>query len=379
MGECILTAVFLINRLPSSILHNKTPFELLYHKPPSYSFLRSFGCLCFASTIAAHRPKFDPRAREWVFIGYPYNIKGYKLLDLKSRCIFISIDVIFHEFTFPFLSKSSSPSVPSQPSPTTNPFLFEPCSFLGSGHPSSSVMPASALASDVPSASVSVAKPIVELPVAEPAIVLAAMPNAELVVPAPPLRNPIRKSTRTSSKPTYLQAYHCNQVSTIAPPASSSSSSTPYPLSSYFSYANLSSNHRHFCNAISFIVEPKHYDQAVLDPQWREAMASEIKALEANNTWSLQPLPPGKKAIGCKWVYKVKYKVDGTVERFKARLVAKGYTQKEGLDYIENFSPVAKLVYVKCLLAVAAVKRCSLSQLDVNNASCTVTCIRKCF
>ena len=57
-------------------------------------------------------------------------------------------------------------------------------------------------------------------------------------------------------------------------------------------------------------------------------MASEIKALEANNTWSFQPLSPGKKAIGCKWVYKVKYKVDGTVERFKARLVAKGYTQK---------------------------------------------------
>ena len=93
-------------------------------------------------------------------------------------------------------------------------------------------------------------------PIVEPAIVPAAMSNAELVVLAPP----IRKSTRPSSKPTYLQAYHCNQVSTIAPPASSSSSGTPYPLSSYLSYANISSNHRHFCNAISSIVEPKHYD-----------------------------------------------------------------------------------------------------------------------
>ena len=96
-------------------------------------------------------------------------------------------------------------------------------------------------------------------------------------------------------------------------------------------------------------------------------MAAEISTLEANQTWTLTTLPPHKKTIGCKWVYKVKYKSDGTVERYKARLVAKGFTQKEGLDYIETFSPVAKLVTVKCLLAVAAVQGWYLCQLDVNN------------
>ena len=74
--------------------------------------------------------------------------------------------------------------------------------------------------------------------------------------------------------------------------------------------------------------EPSTYNQAVKDPQWVKAMDIELDALCKNHTWDLVSLPLGKKTIGCKWVFKVKLRADGTLERFKARLVAKGYTQK---------------------------------------------------
>ena len=72
-------------------------------------------------------------------------------------------------------------------------------------------------------------------------------------------------------------------------------------------------------------VEPTCYENAIENMHWEDAMDEEMSALDVNHTWDLVPLPDGKKAIGCKWVYKIKHKVDGSIERYKARLVAKGY------------------------------------------------------
>ncbi|XP_040996193.1 uncharacterized mitochondrial protein AtMg00810-like [Juglans microcarpa x Juglans regia] len=150
-----------------------------------------------------------------------------------------------------------------------------------------------------------------------------------------------RKSSRVRQKPSFLQDYYCSNVSSNATPLTSSNDGSK---------------------------EPKSYKQAAKFPKWQKAMKNELEALEINKTWNLVTLPKTKQTLGCKRVFRVKYKVDGSIERHKARLVAKCYNQQEGLDFFDTFSPVAKVTSIRLLLVVAAIKNWHLHQLDVNNA-----------
>jgi hypothetical protein len=115
-------------------------------------------------------------------------------------------------------------------------------------------------------------------------------------------------------------------------------------------------------------VEPTCFEQVVGNPKWDNAMDEEMAALDVNATWELVALPKDKKAIGCKWVYKVKHNADGSMSRYKARLVAKGYAQTYGIDYEETYSLIAKMTTVKAIIAMATTKGWSLNQMDVKNA-----------
>jgi len=126
------------------------------------------------------------------------------------------------------------------------------------------------------------------------------------------------RPVRTRRKPNYLQDYHCNTAVALHPSSSFASAGISSTLPPSFSPQS--------SPVSSPTTEPSSYKVVALHDCWTKAIQAELHALTENNTWILTALPTGKKAIGSKWVFKIKYKADGTIDKYKARLVAKGYT-----------------------------------------------------
>jgi len=207
-----------------------------------------------------------------------------------------------------------------------------------------------------------------------------------------------------SSIPSSEQPNHTNVPSTVSPPALPQIEHVPstdppehlppstdfsYPTTnpSYFRPSDTSRHHmvvRSKTNSLKpkalitsrhslppdpyHIPEPTTYHQASKFPEWHHAMQTEFLALMRNKTWTLVPPPSNSNIVGCKWVYRIKRKVDGSIERHKARLVAKGFHQEEGVDYFDTFSPVVKPTTVRLILSLAVTNKWSVRQLDINNA-----------
>jgi len=260
-GECVSTAVYILNRLPSKVLAHKTPYEKLYLHPPSLSHLRVFGCLCYAASHTIS-DKFSSRAVPAVFMGYSSTQKGYILYDIHDQILFVNRHVVFQEHMFPFrdMYTSSNPiflviklnsSCPDSPSPASEVLVND------RSIPKSSDTTASTES-------------------------MSSVPSHEIV--------PVRKSTRSSRPPLWLQDF-------VTPPKSNACT---YSLTNHVSYSSLSPSYRQLLQAYSFISEPTTFQEAVANPAWVEAMELEMAALQSNNTWSIVDLPFGKKPIGCK-------------------------------------------------------------------------------
>ncbi|GJS59070.1 retrovirus-related pol polyprotein from transposon TNT 1-94 [Tanacetum coccineum] len=177
-----------------------------------------------------------------------------------------------------------------------------------------------------------------------------------------------RRSTRATTQPVWLKDFvtHKHRVGSVV------SNTAKNPVSPLFQQADFQNYPNEYVASLAHVLttsEPTSYSQAANDPKWIEAMEKELPTLETNDTWTLTELPEGHKAISSKWVFKIKYLPNGTMDRYKARLVIRGFDRKEGVDYKHKFSPVAKAATVRVLIsiAIATAKGWPLHQLDINN------------
>uniref|UniRef100_A0A2N9EVL6 Integrase catalytic domain-containing protein n=1 Tax=Fagus sylvatica TaxID=28930 RepID=A0A2N9EVL6_FAGSY len=334
--DAFLTAIYLINRLPTPTISNQTPYYKLFHHDPDYNILRTFGCACFPLMRPYNPHKLAFRSKKCIFLGYSSNHRGYRCLDFSTNRVYISRDVVFNEQDFP--AKTS----PSLRVSTENPRLEE--SVLLPPPPHSGLSPPSS-------------PPLISLteldttPPSPPSTTPTSLPPLPETtfssIPFEPPQDPPpthRMITRSMTGSTRPKSFRDHQLYY----------STSHPLKAFHSSLVPS--------------EPNTYNQASKQPEWLAAMEAEFGALTTNGTWSLCPRPPNRKIIRNKWVFRLKQKADGSIDRYKARLVAKGFDQENGIDYTETFSPVIKPTTIRVILALAVHFNWPIRQLDVSNA-----------
>ncbi|KAJ4744580.1 polyprotein [Rhynchospora pubera] len=347
--DIFLSIVYLINRLPS--VNKKIPYTTLFNKIPDYSTLRILGCLCFPYVRPYNTHKLEPRAKPCVFIGYAVTQKGYKCLHLPTGRVFISRNVQFDEQSFPFKSAELAASTDTSNSNQLSSFL--PL-LLGPNY--------SQVTSSQPG-------PSLPGPIAQSLILTSPStdPTATNAPAATNLNSPARRSffpAQGSIADDQLTVTQHSSPTTAVQPAvrhgmttrTKDKSRKPKYFPEYVAYHS------------SLDSEPTSFTKANECKEWREAMATELNALASNNTWSLVPPPSNQKIIGCKWVYKIKRKSDGSLDRYKARLVAKGFNQEYGVDFLETYSPVVRPTTVRLILSLAVTSHWTIRQLDVQNA-----------
>ncbi|CAM8998803.1 unnamed protein product [Rhodiola kirilowii] len=379
-GECVLAASHLINRTPTAVLAGKTPYEVLFGVAPSFDNLRVMGCLCYVHHQLRDKDKFAARSRKCVFTGYPYGKKGWQVYDLEKGEFFVSRDVVFHETIFPFatVKELHTEEPPRNFDSWDFPESQEEVLVVDGRRP----IERDSVDEVMEDASEPVHRQDPTVSIDRASDMATEMVTHENIAETPvhddgedlvdEITEQLGRGMRVKHKNTRLNDYVVYTTMAKTPPSpllsSSSSDMATYPIANYLSCDRFSSKHQSFIAAITVQVEPQTFAEAVRDGRWRLAMRSEIDALVLNHTWDLVDLPPGKKAIGCRWVYTIKFHSDGTIERFKARLVALGNRQKEGVDYDETFAPVVKMTTVRLFLKVAAVKQWEVHQMDVHNA-----------
>ena len=307
-GEALKTAAYILNRVPSKVVA-KTPYELWTGKKPSIRHLHIWGCPAEARPYRPHEKKLDSRTVSCYFVGYPERSRGFKFYDPTTRTFF----------------------------ETGNARFLEEVEFVGGDKVKDIVFEEKFIP-----LLVAIDNDQVQVPI--PDIIQDANPAIQELIPEVQTQQtqeevPLRRSTRERRNAipddyiVFLQEHEFDIGIVEDDPIN-------------FHQVKQSSN----------------------SEKWIDAMNDELKSMKDNDVWDLVELPEGTKPIGCKWIFKTKRDSKGNVERYKARLVAKGFTQREGIDYKETFSPVSSKDSFRTLMALVTHFDLELHQMDVKTA-----------
>ncbi|KAK9076083.1 hypothetical protein SSX86_004416 [Deinandra increscens subsp. villosa] len=349
-GEAVRHAVYLLNRIPTKAVKEITPYEAWKKRKPNLSYLKVFGCMAYVKKVAIHTTKLADRSCPMIYIGKESGSKAYRLYNPTEKKVVVSRDVQFNEKKgWSWKSMVASDGSLSK----LNNSLY--CTNVG----------------DKPTHT----------------DLLDENESNDITFTTPQATNATPQIERDR------EVIHVNSNGSKESLQSSSTNSTnsedrlhqtvPFdktPLKGFRSIGviqdqtqamNENEVHELYVREGElFLVdeEPLSYTEAAENESWMKAMHMELEAIKKNNTWTLVQLPTNQKAIGLKWVFKLKKDANGEVTKHKARLVAKGYVQVKGVDYEEVFAPVARMETVRLILALAATNRWKVHHLDVKTA-----------
>ncbi|CAI7910566.1 unnamed protein product [Closterium sp. NIES-54] len=352
-------AVMLHNLLSSSSLpNNASPHLLWTGKQGSTKMLRIFGCMVQYRPPAARAGRFSQRAQWGLHLGIEKNYNAWKIFDVHSKEIVAARDVIFYER---LTLQTYLANLQEDQDPTGG--------FRGDRAFASATDKADWDEQNVDNASEE------------------AGPLPLCSVDVPMDKNNPRESVNAETfyyfadngyvTPAIVNTNKAERVGPNFIPDPEAGDEAAYPED-----ANLPRNSQSGQQILGLVTavhgtaipkEPAMVQQALggeHKEKWREAMDKELKALEERNTWKVVPIgvARNKTVLTGKWVFRVKTKADGTIDKFKARWVVRGFDQEHGREFTKNFAPVSRHTSLRILLAISAMKNKKLRQIDVANA-----------
>jgi hypothetical protein len=331
-AEAVRTTVYIQNRIRDKVLAH----ERYFGTKPNLRHLRVFGSIAYKHVPKEKRKKLDAKAEKCTLVGYSDEQKGYKCYNPQTKQACVSRDVVFDESTSWYL--------PSVSQPDSNP--------SSDGEVSDAEMPP-----DVPEIGTQPESPI-SVPLTGPSAGLGRFDQSDEEPVSSgdsamhsPCKRPKRRFTRkekgkrkVSDADTQREESCRREADSEAQGAGTSgeksvsgngrlrrSTRMKRPVER-FEYNEYMAHHYAYMTRVAEVREPESYAEAAEDANWCVAMEEEMHALAENETLDLVDTPAGVKPIRCKWVYKIKYNSDDSINRYKARLVAKGYAQKHDID-----------------------------------------------